>query len=406
MTRRHRRAIDEFRAFSKTPFAGQGISGLDVPVPIFSAPLSDPDNPLLTLYGGPLTMVRATTATFLHPGTGLITSAANNILRIEANGALIEGQRTNLAFPSTMETGHATGNIFGVSAYPAVDTSSTVSPDGSTDAVNLTFPAGATRFGTATDATARHIPDQNGNAVISLWMRSVVGTVGSVTLSLRSTITPNLANITPTLTTEWQRVSKTRATVAGQGTTGWYLYNTGESEIEVWGANFEAAAFPSSYIPTVAAAVTRNADALTFPTTGSIDGTIGSMVFGVYLASVVGTFVLVHDNTQNIIPTFISSNASLKMSDGTGTRTYQVGVLFSGVSQKIGQTWAGSGSDGFIDGVALTGNPVDFDGDFGFGASMRLGSTNVGSFPLFGNIKGLEIYGVAFSGAQMIAKTY
>ena len=404
MTRRHRRAIDEFRAFSKTPFAGQGISGLDVPAPIFSAPLSDPDNPLLTLYGGPLTMVRATTATFLHPGTGLITSAANNILRIEANGALIEGQRTNLAFPSTMETGHATGNIFGVSAYPAVDTSSTVSPDGSTDAVNLTFPAGATRFGTATDATARHIPDQNGNAVISLWMRSVVGTVGSVTLSLRSTITPNLANITPTLTTEWQRVSKTRATVAGQGTTGWYLYNTGESEIEVWGANFEAAAFPSSYIPTVAAAVTRNADVLTFPSAGSIDGTVGSLVFEGKFSQVSGNYMVLHDNTQNITPSFVSVTG-LRYSDGTNSLVFQTGIFAINTSYKVGQKWSGSETDGFLDGVALTGNPSAFDGDFGLGASMRIGSTNTGSFPLFGHLKGLEIYGVALSNAQMIAKT-
>ena len=401
MTRRHRRAIDEFRVFSKTPFAGQGISGLDVPVPIFSAPLSDPDNPLLTLYGGPLTMVRATTATFLHPGTGLITSAANNILRIEANGALIEGQRTNLAFPSTMETGHATGNIFGVSAYPAVDTSSTVSPDGSTDAVNLTFPAGATRFGTATDATARHIPDQNGNAVISLWMRSVVGTVGSVTLSLRSTITPNLANITPTLTTEWQRVSKTRATVAGQGTTGWYLYNTGESEIEVWGANFEAATFPSSYIPAVAAAVTRNADVLSFASSGNIVGTVGTCLLDLDIPVGISGSVWVVDAGGS--PVYIPGASAFGMRDGTTNfqdQAFSRGVVHKGVSRWDSGT---SIMSLVLDGSAVASNA--FDDDMSLAATTLIGFRTGGSGYTFGHIKNLQIYGVALPNAQMIAKT-
>ena len=397
-----KRGVEDFSVIGTYPLGYEdGIFQSEFPSPIFSAPFNDPDNPLRVITGGPLTMVRATEGTFLNPKTGLIEVAGNNILRIETNGALIEEQGTNLAFPSTMETGHATGNIFGVSAYPAVDTSSTVSPDGSTDAVNLTFPAGATRFGTATDATARHIPDQNGNAVISLWMRSVVGTVGSVTLSLRSTITPNLANITPTLTTEWQRVSKTRATVAGQGTTGWYLYNTGESEIEVWGANFEAATLPSSYIPTVAAAVTRNLDVLTFPTAGNIDGTVGSVVFAGDSNFPAAYFVA--DNTQNRVLIYRSAAAAHHY-DGTNNDSFQNGVFSSGVNYKIGQVWSGVASSGFIDGAKLT-NDVVFDGDYDFGASMRIGGRDTGINTVNGHIKGLEIFDVELSSAQMIAKT-
>ena len=372
--------------------ANRGVS------PLFNAPFDDPDDPLKMIKGGPLTMVRATTATYLNHLTGLITSVGNNILRIEANGALIEGQRTNLAFPSTMETGHATGNIFGVSAYPAVDTSSTVSPDGSTDAVNLTFPAGATRFGTATDATARHIPDQNGNAVISLWMRSVVGTVGSVTLSLRSTITPNLANITPTLTTEWQRVSKTRATVAGQGTTGWYLYNTGESEIEVWGANFEAAAFASSYIPTVAAAVTRNLDKLTVPSAGNVDAAVGTYVV---LARTNNFFAAGNRMidfgdalTFTLASTIIGSDGSVSL---VGPWTH------GGVSVGVGWRWGNS-----VQTLAVNGTIEDtgvFDGDLNSATNVFIGDNGSGARPWWGHLKNFQIFDVELSSAQMIAKT-
>src|SRR3990172_1403295 len=67
----------------------------------FYAPFTDPANPLRLIKGtGSLSFTRATTATYVHPTMGLITSAASGQLRIESNGALIEGQRTNLALQS------------------------------------------------------------------------------------------------------------------------------------------------------------------------------------------------------------------------------------------------------------------------------------------------------------------
>jgi hypothetical protein len=43
----------------------------------------------------------------------------------------------------------------------------------------------------------------------------------------------------------------------------------GTSGIYIWGAQIEAGAFPSSYIPTTTASVTRNADVLTYPSSGN-----------------------------------------------------------------------------------------------------------------------------------------
>jgi hypothetical protein len=53
----------------------------------------------------------------------------------------------------------------------------------------------------------------------------------------------------------------------GDGTSGAYF----------WGAQLEAAAFASSYIPTTTASVARNADVLTYPTTGWLNASAGTL---------------------------------------------------------------------------------------------------------------------------------
>lgn len=50
----------------------------------------------MTPKRGSVTFTRASTATYIHPTTGFITSAAINAARIESDGLLIEPQRTNL----------------------------------------------------------------------------------------------------------------------------------------------------------------------------------------------------------------------------------------------------------------------------------------------------------------------
>ena len=156
-----------------------------------------------------------------------------------------EGGRRNLATPSFGVGNYNDGSIFGVSGVPA--TAGATDPQGGSEAVTLNWSGVQRRFGTASVASGIQIPDKNGFATISLWMRAVSGTVNNVSLTLRSTTTANVVTTTPNLTTDWQHVTLTRATVAGQGRTGWYLDSSGTSSVEVWGYQLEANSTTTPY---------------------------------------------------------------------------------------------------------------------------------------------------------------
>jgi len=95
-------------------------------------PFSNPDFPLFMHKGsGSLSFTRATTATYQDPKTGLILTAASGQLRIEKNGALIEGERTNLL---PYSENFSAGGGWGAQADSTVSNNVVESPDGNTTA--------------------------------------------------------------------------------------------------------------------------------------------------------------------------------------------------------------------------------------------------------------------------------
>jgi hypothetical protein len=112
------------------------------------------------------------------------------------------------------------------------------------------------------------ITGASGGAVLS--QREAV--INLTTGALVSETVAGMTRITA-LANGWYRVAVTTAQTSGTGAPGFriaplstssYTSYTGDgtSGIFIWGAQLEAASFPSSYIPTVAAAATRAADSL------------------------------------------------------------------------------------------------------------------------------------------------
>ena len=90
---------ESFPSFPSFPGAGAATRQFDADTwwfrgLTFYAPFDDPASPLRLLRGtGTLTFTRATTATYVHPGTGLVTVASAGQLRIETRGAFFEAAR-------------------------------------------------------------------------------------------------------------------------------------------------------------------------------------------------------------------------------------------------------------------------------------------------------------------------
>jgi hypothetical protein len=205
-------------------------------------------------------------------------------------GILTEEQRTNLLTYSAQFDDAAWTKQNGLT----VAANTTVAPDGATTADTITNGTGQNSSGiyqtpTLTNAVVYTISyyvraGTTSTAVLGAFAGSFLSATARVISgpgSVSGTAIITLSGLSPT---EWTRVSYT---VTGTGVvTSPYLYPetigvaTGKSVI-VWGAQVEAGAFATSYIPTVASQVTRTAD----------QASIVAPMFAPWFNASAGTFV-------------------------------------------------------------------------------------------------------------------
>lgn len=240
------------------------------------------------------TFTRATAATYVNSGVN-VASAANGELR---NGhyayastqgryylsTLLEGARTNLCTKS---------QEFGDAAWSAtrasVSANAATAPDGTLTADKLVEDSTAanthnlqrTSNIVVVDAT-KYATTIFAKAAERSWirLREGVGVTADAYFNLGTGAVGTVAGTgTPTARIEplgngWYRCDLmwTSSGTAAQiridlatGDGGASYNGDGVSGVYLWGADMEAGAFPSSYIPTTTAAVTRNADVLSYP---------------------------------------------------------------------------------------------------------------------------------------------
>ena len=266
---------------------------------------------------GPLpTFTNATTTARTYVGSdGLLKTAAINVPRIEFDpvtrqclGLLIEEQRTNLTARSEDLT-QAVWSKLNVTATG--DT--TVSPDGNTTADSLTettasgqhYILNASSVTSGTVYTASFFVKKGNGATAPDWFSFGFISAGFGTAKAAFNVQTGVFGVTSGITSTkvsqfpngWWRVSATAtaiATVANGGILINFTQNTNvaaslpsytgqtTSDIFIWGAQFEAGSFASSYIPTVGTVpLVRSADVCSITGaefTGFYNQTEGAMV--------------------------------------------------------------------------------------------------------------------------------
>lgn len=238
----------------------------------------------------------------------------------------------------------------------------------------------------ATDTPATQTTGSLANGSYTAWLDGVGG--DSLTISAgTATITGGGAAVPGTpLTFTVTAPGTVVATVAGTPTR----------------IQLENGTFKSSYIPNAGAAgtsVTRNADVLTYPSAGNVNGMQGTAFAEVTGGGVAGVNRGIVTAAGN--PLYLSGTGTSPVSlfDGTAVRSFvNTSTPFATV-QKLATSWGGTASQGYLNGVA--GTAQAFDGDLNTGATLGVGANTDGSSQVNGTIRNVKIFGSPLNGSQV-----
>jgi hypothetical protein len=201
----------------------------------------------------------------------LRTETRLNIPRLDySNGTcpsiLVEPQRTNVLTYSE-QFDNAAWQLYssGTGSNPIVTANTTTSPSGAVNADTIVLNAGAGTTAADQSQIYQTFTIVNGNTyTFSFYAK---GAVGGEQIMIRQAAGSNYTKIT--ITNDWARYTVTET--ASYSGTGFLeiLIRRGLNEpinasatFYAWGAQIELGSYPTSYIPTTSAAVTRNADAI------------------------------------------------------------------------------------------------------------------------------------------------
>ena len=242
-------------------------------------------------------------------------------------GLLVEEARTNLLLRSA-----EFDNASWTKSAGSITATTAAAPDGTNTADTFTTTGdGFVTQGVSASANTAYTG--------SVWLRVTTGT-RSVSL-FRNDNGTGFSTTSVTVTTTWQRFTLTATSSATATVISFQIGGGGSlpngSTIEIWGAQLEAGAFATSYIPTVASTVTRSADVAT------INGSLFSQWYG----QTEGTFVAGFDmaggsaafaNNRAILVARESATSSHNIYNGSGQVTGW--TVVSGVDQAFLTTGA------------------------------------------------------------------
>jgi hypothetical protein len=318
-------------------------------------------------------------------------------------GYLCEGQRTNLCLQS--QTFETTWTV----ADATITVDQIAAPDGTLTADKFLETATTAvhqiyqffTFAAATQYTLSFYAKYLGRQWI--WCRLDIPESCYAWFDLQNGVLGNVANGTATITAlsnGWFRCSMT---ITGTGVSGVFVLGTTTANsiavtpgdvtkgVYLWGAQLEAAPFASSYIPTVAAAVTRNADSLTYPAAGNIADAAGSA----YAEFVVPNLLSATDRVFGAGALMYLSSNSLVTHDNTTIVATAGGVQVNALNKGV-KAWSSTQRIAVNGGAVFSGA---YDGTINV-PSICPGN-DAGGSQTFGTIRNVSIWNTALSDALL-----
>ena len=322
-----------------------------------------------TSGAGDMTVVRATTATRVN-SAGLIESVANNVPRLDYTDStcpslLVEPQRTNVKTNSE----NASGSNWGTAVRVNATINQIASPDGNITANSIadTAVSGTHAFEpsfSATSGTAYTfsvfakantlsqvvIYGYSDNGVFA-GQQAIFNITNGTVISNTGGGTTNVVNYG----NGYYRVSLTLT--SGATSTGYWAFGLAKngsasylgngSSLYMWGCQLEAGSYPTSYIPTTSAAVTRNADVISKTGISSLIGQTEGVIFAdfVWEGSTTGAAdypLLVYGSSYGnfvALSTFNNTNAMYVYVGGANVVAINVTTFVNGQRYKIAMAY-------------------------------------------------------------------
>lgn len=340
----------------------------------------------------------------------------------EAKGLLIEEQRTNLLTYSS---------DFANAVWTKTDvtvTSGFISPSGLADAYGFIEPSTGSVSPRATRGTSltagRHMfafyakaglrswvraTTSNGSVGNDIWFDVATGVVGNVGtlgggLGAVGSIAPAGNGFFRCQVSFTATAGNNFTNIAAANANGEVFYAvTGGAAIYAWGAQLEAGAFPTSYIPTTTAQVTRAADIASVnelsPWYRADEGSFIAE-FKTPVNSAIKLAYRIGNGTGSVGPYAINSDARVDKA-GTGriithTAVAGDGLVKHGLSYDVAGIYASANGFAVLSSTQKVQNAP---------AQLHIGSDSAGNFKLNGHIRALRFYPKRLSDTELQSLT-
>ena len=379
---------------------------------------------------GDLDVVRATTATRVN-SDGLIETVGVNVPRLDySNGScpsiLVEPQRTNLVAYSE-DFGNAYWELGSVAS---ITTNTTISPDGTQNADTLTangtgglFVRKNTYLGTTQNCSSSIFAKKNNNRYVGLRNSGANSQHDVFDFDTKTWTNNSGASLSyDELSNGWFRLKSVNtdavnlnyywSVIPAVNTSGFESTTASNLSVYIWGGQAEQnASYPTSYIPTVASTVTRNADVISKTGISSLIGqTEGTIFLDYNLLNFSNQEIFINNNYVNSIALGFLFDAGtfrfrcLIFSNSTGT-IFSSGSISTLGNYKTLMKYKSGENKLFINGILIASGISTLN----FTTSLSSLFLNANNAVFYGNnsksLKNLSIYKTALTDAECIALT-